>query len=382
MLGKNNFKKTRVFLRKNAAFLFIAIGVFTLIGCESNSSESVNNPSESVKNELSINISGYDYDRVSAIRDGKVSIEEADVNFEVSNIYAMNKSVFGPEQKFEVSEIGLIPYVSRYINEDFRDYTLIPVFISRTFRHRNIYIHTDSGIETPEDLKGKRIGTPGYGMSANTWIRGMLLDEYGVKADDFQWIESDKSSDGKELNSGFAKYYFGEDFPLTKGPDGLDESELLLSGQCDALITAITPKAYLDENPKIRQLFPKARDIEAAYFKKTGMFPIMHVVAIKTEVLEKEPWLAKAVFEMYSDAKDIAYKNLETTTVVRTSLPWTKDEYESTVEIMGDNYWKYGIEANRKELEAIMRYVYEQGLTKEQIGFEEMFAPSTLQLQE
>jgi len=355
--------------------LTACLAVF-IIGCK----ESV--PVKQANNKLELKLAGYDYDRVNAIRDGKVGIEGAEVNFEVSNIYAMNKSAFGPEQKFEVIEIGLIPYITRYMNDGFRDYTLIPVFISRTFRHRNIYVHTDSGIETPEDLKGKRIGTPGYGMSANTWIRGMLLDEYGVKADDFQWVESDKSSDGKELNSGFAKYYFGEDFPLTKGPDGIDESELLLNGQVDALITAITPKAYLDEDPNIKQLFPKAREVEAAYFKKTGMFPIMHAIAIRNDVLEENPWLAKAVFEMYSEAKDMAYKNLETTTVVRTSLPWTKDEYESTVEIMGDNYWKYGIEDNRKELEAIMRYVYEQGLTKEQIGFEEMFASSTLELVE
>jgi len=347
-----------------------------IVGCN----ESI--PLKETNNKLELKLAGYDYDRVNAIRDGKVTIEGVDVKFEVSNIYAMNKSAFGPEQKYEVIEIGLIPYITRFINEGFRDYTLIPVFISRTFRHRNIYVHTDSGIETPQDLKGKRIGTPGYGMSSNTWIRGMLLDEYGVKADDFQWIESDKSSDGKELNSGFANYYFSKDFPLTKGPEGLDESELLLSGQCDALITAITPKAYLDENPKIRQLFPKAREVETTYFQKTGMFPIMHVIAIRNDVLEENPLLAKAVFEMYSQAKDIAYKNLEATTVVRTSLPWTKDEYESTVEIMGDNYWKYGIEDNRKELEAIMRYVYEQGLVKEQIGFEEMFDSSSLKFTE
>tara|TARA_R110000850_G_scaffold117831_10_gene234480 strand:+ start:3444 stop:4547 length:1104 start_codon:yes stop_codon:yes gene_type:complete len=359
--------------------LITAVLLISGVACNG---EEQSEPKPETITSLSINIAGYDYDRVSAIRDGKAKVEGAEINFEVSNIYALNKSVFGPEQKFEVSEIGLIPYISRYINEGFRDYTLIPVFISRTFRHRNIYVHTDSGIEKPEDLKGKRVGTPGYGMSANTWIRGMLKDEYGVEANDFQWIESDKSSDGAELNSGFAKYYFGDDFPLIKGPDGVDESELLLSGQCDALITAITPKAYLERNPKIRQLFPKAREPEIAYFKKTGMFPIMHVVAIKTEVLEKEPWLAKAVFEMYSEAKTMAYANLESTTVVRTSLPWAKDEYESTVEIMGDNYWKYGIEANRKELEAIMRYVFEQGLVKKQISFEELFAPSTLTLEE
>lgn len=372
---KINLKETLIMKNLFYITLTVCLTVF-IVGCKEST------PVKETNNKLELKLAGYDYDRVAPIRDGKVSIEGADVNFDVSNIYAMNKSAFGPEQKFEVTEMGLIPYITRYINDGFRDYTLIPVFISRTFRHRNIYVHTDSGIETPEDLKGKRIGTPGYGMSANTWIRGILLDEYGVKADDFQWIESDKSSDGAELNSGFAKYYFGEDFPLTKGPDGLDESKLLLSGQVDALITAITPKAYLDNDPKIRQLFPKAREVETAYFKKTGMFPIMHVIAIRNDVLEENPWLAKAVFEMYSDAKDIAYNNLETTTVVRTSLPWTKDEYESTVEIMGDNYWKYGIEDNRKELEAIMRYVYEQGLTKEQVGFEEMFAPSSLQLKE
>ena len=321
-------------------------------------------------------IAGYDYDRVSAIRDGKVSIEGADVSFEVSNIYSLNRSAFGVDQKYDISEMGLIPYITKYINEDFRDYTLLPIFISRTFRHRNIYVHSDSGIEKPEDLIGKRVGTPGYTSSSNTWIRGLLKDEYGVNADDFIWIEANKSSDGGPQKTG-ETYYFSDDFPLEKGPEGLDESELLLSGQCDALITAITPKAYLDRNPKIRQLFPNAKEAEAAYFEKTGMFPIMHVVAIKTQVLKEEPWLAEAIFKLYSEAKSIAYNNLETTTVLRTTLPWAKDEFESTREIMGDNFWKYGIEDNRKELEAIMRYVYEQGLVKSHIGFEEMFDPST-----
>lgn len=352
----------------------LIIAIATIVGCNQSPSNG-SSGSEKNNDKLDLKIAGYDYDRVNAIRDGKVSIEGADIDFEVSNIYSLNKTVFGPDQTYDIAEIGLIPYISKYINEDFRDYTLLPIFISRTFRHRNIYVHTDSGIEEPEDLIGKRVGTPGYGMSSNTWIRGLLLDEYGVKADDFQWIESTESSDGAKLNAGFAKYYFGDDFPLVKGPEGVDESELLLSGQCDALITAITPKAYLERNPNIRQLFVNAKETEAAYFKKTGMFPIMHVVAIKSSLLKKEPWLAKAVFEMYSDAKDIAYKNLETTTVMRTSLPWAKDEYENTVAIMGENYWKYGIEDNRKELESIMRYVYEQGLVKRQISFEELFVP-------
>jgi 4,5-dihydroxyphthalate decarboxylase len=357
----------------NAAIILMSITLMSF----SSSNEAKNTTDKSPE----FSIAGYDYDRVSAIRDGKVSIEGATVNFEVSNIYSLNGSAFGVDQKYDISEMGLIPYITKYINEDFRDYTLLPIFISRTFRHRSIYVHTDSGIEKPEDLKGKRIATPGYTSSSNTWIRGLLKDEYGVNADDFTWIEAKKSSDGGPQKTG-ETYYFEDDFPLISGPEGIDESELLLSGQADAIITAITPKAYFDRDPNIRQLFPKAKETEAAYYRKTGMFPIMHVVAIKTDLLKKEPWLAQALFKLYSEAKTIAYKNLETTTVLKTTLPWAKDEFESTVEIMGDNYWKYGIEDNRKELEAIMRYVYDQGLVKSKIGFEEMFDPSSLKLHE
>ena len=215
-----------------------------------------------------IGIAGYAYDRVRAIQDGRLGLDGYDVNFHVEDIYAVNRYVFGPEKKYEVSEIGLIPYLKKYANEDFRAYTLIPVFISRIFRHRNVFVHADSGIKTPQDLRGKRVGTPGYGMSANTWIRGFLLDEYGVKADDFEWIETTKSSDAGKLGGGgwdsfkkdgSSRNFYPADFPIKLGPPGVDESELLLSGGCDALITAITPKAFLDKHPKVKRLYPNFR---------------------------------------------------------------------------------------------------------------------------
>jgi 4,5-dihydroxyphthalate decarboxylase len=326
-----------------------------------------------------IKVAGYPYDRVQAIKDGLVGIERADVSFHNENIYSLNKLAFGSEQTYEITEIGLIPFVSKYINDGFRGYIPIPVFISRTFRHRNIYVHVDSGIEKPEDLRGKRVGTPGYGMSASTWIRGLLLDEYGVRANDFRWIETTKSSDVGTLNSGFAQYYFPEGFPLEKGPPGVDESELLLSGGCDALITAITPKAYEDGNPNIRRLFADIKTTEQQYFKKTGLFPIMHVVAVRADAAKEKPWLPAAALQMYQEAKQVAYENLATTTVLKTTLPWAMDEYEETVMLMGKDYWRYGIEANRKELELVMRYTYEQGLVKRQMEFEPLFHPSTLE---
>ena len=330
----------------------------------------------------SLKIAGYDYDRVRAIMDGAVGIDKADVNFHVESIYAVSRYAFGPEQKYEITEIGLIPFIRKYVNEDFRSYTLIPIFISRVFRHRNIFVHTDSGIEKPEDLRGKRVGTPGYAFSANTWIRGFLLDEYGVAADDMQWIETTESSDGATVNPKLDRHFLPDDFPLQKGPPGVDESELLIRGDCDALITAITPKAFLDGNQKIKRLFSDARAVEKQYFRKTGVFPIMHVVAIRTDVIEANPWLPKAVFEMYYKAKQVAYANLETTTALKVTLPWVTQEFEDTRRLMGNNYWPYGVAPNRKELELVMRYVYEQGLTKHQMSFEELFHHSTLELSE
>jgi len=326
-----------------------------------------------------ISVAGYDYDRVRAIMDGHSGIEGADVNFNVENIYSLNRYAFGTEPAYDITELGLIPFISKYINNDFHEYVLIPVFISRIFRHRNVFVHVDAGIEKPEDLRGKRVGTPGYGMSANTWIRGFLLDEYGVGADDMQWIETTKSSDKGTLNEGFGKYYFPNDFPLKKGPPGVDESELLLSGGCDALITAITPQAFLDGNPNIRRLFPDVEATEQDYYRKTGLFPIMHVVAIRAELVREVPWLPKAVFGMYEEAKEKAYTDLETTTSLKVSLPWVTQEFENTRKLMGRDYWPYGIERNRKELELVMRYVHEQGLVKRRLEFEEVFHPSLME---
>jgi len=330
-----------------------------------------------------INIGGYAYDRVQAIKDGSASIEQADVSFHDSNIYSLNDSAFGPQKTYEVTELGLIPYVTKYINDGFRGYTLIPVFISRTFRHRNVYVHVDSGIEKPEDLRGRKVGTPGYGSSANTWVRGMLHDQYGIAAADMQWVEARKSSDVGTVstaNGGGSRYQLPENFPLIQGPPGVDESGLLLSGGCDALITPITPRAFMEGNPKIRQLFTPLKSAEQAYFRDTGLFPIMHVVAVRADTAREMPWLPAEIFRMYAEAKQAAYENLATTTVLRTSLPWVTEEYEETRRLMGDDYWRYGIEANRKELEAVMRYTHEQGLVKKPGNFQDMFHPSTLDL--
>ena len=332
---------------------------------------------------LPINMAGYDYDRVLALIDGRVEIEGCSTHFEISRIGDMNSHIFSGAQTREVTEIGLHPFMLAYANDGFRDYTLIPVFPLRVFRHKSIFVRTDRGIEKPEDLRGRKIATPGYSSTSLVWIRGIVQDEYGVTPEDVEWVVSSKDSSAK-ASGGPSKQenILPEGLSVSAGPPGQDESDLLESGQVDALFHAAEPRAYIEGHPKVARLFPDSRATERAYFAKTGIFPIMHAVAIKKDVLEQNPWLAEAVFNAYSRAKQLTYDYLSTSAWYKTSLPWVSQELEDTRSLMGKNYWRYGIEANRKALEALFRYSYEQGLASRELTIEELFHPSTLEFAE
>jgi len=351
-----------------------AAGALGVWGSRNNRAAAANKPQ--------VKIAGYAYDRVRAIQDGRLGLEGFDVGFHVESIYSLNENLFGTSRKYEVSETGLIPYITKYAADDFRSYALVPVFISRMFRHRNIFVRTDRGIEKPEDLRGKRVGTPGYGMSACTWIRGFLQDLHGVNPQDMHWIETRVSSDGGKLQGDKFEYLLPDGFPLEKGPPGGDESEMIIAGDVDALITAITPKAYLDGHPKVKRLYPDFRSAEREYYSKTGVFPIMHVIAIRRDVADANPGLPRMIFDLYGKAKQAAYHDLETDKVLKVTLPWVTQELAETRGLMGDNFWRYGVKANLKELELVMRYTHEQGLAKRRLDVDEIFPPSTLELSE
>ena len=333
--------------------------------------------------ELDITVAGYDFDRVKALVDGKVSIRECETKFEVSTVGEMNTHIFSGPQTREVTEIGLHPFMLAWANDGFRDYTLIPVFPLRVFRHRSIFIRTDRGIDKPEHLRGKKIATPGFSSTSLTWIRGILQHEYGVKPREIEWvIAAQDSSAGAAGNASKQERVVPEGLSVESGPAGKDESELLADGDVDALFHAAEPRAYLEGHPKIGRLFPDSRKTERAYFEKTGIFPIMHAVAIRKDVAKQNPWLPQAVFEAYSSAKQQMYTYLQATGWYNISLPWVGQELESTRALMGDNYWPYGIEPNRKALETLFQYSYEQGLAKQKLEVEEVFHPSTLALVE
>ena len=328
------------------------------------------------KPPLKLKIAGYNLPRVAALFNGKVKIEGCEIEIVKMGIGDMNTNVFDGPQTLDVTEIGLHPFMLAYANDDFRDYTLLPIFPLRVYRHKSIFIRPDRSIEKPEDLKGKTIATPGYSSTSLTWIRGMLQDEYGVTPEDIKWLTSAKDSSA-DVAGKISKneQVIPEGITIQSGSKGKDESDLLVSGEADALFHAAEPKAYVEGDPNVVRLFEDYRTVEQAYYKKTGIFPIMHAVAIKTSLLKKHPWLAKAVFDAYSKSKEIAYQAMAQKGWFSDMLPWYPQEFSETRQLMGKNFYSYGIEDNRKSLETLFRYSYEQGLASRKLTIDELFDP-------
>lgn len=332
---------------------------------------------------LPITLAGYAYNRVRAIVEGSVKIEGCAHQFEVTSIGPLNNHAFFGPQARAVTELGLIPYILAYANDDFRDYLLLPIPILRLFRHKSIFVRTDRGIKTPADLRGKTIATVGYSSSGLTHVRGILQEEYGVSPKDIRWISVSKDS-ATNLTGGVSNWekIRPEGVQIIDADPNEDESSLLIKGKVDAILHPAEPKVFQDRDPIVARLFVDHRTVEKEFFKRTGLFPIMHSVAIKREIAEQNPWLPKAVFEAYSKAKQLDYEYSQSLGWVMDSLPWYGQELEETCELMGKNFYPYGLQASASSYETAIRYVYDQGLSKRKASLEEMFEKSTLTLQE
>jgi len=328
------------------------LAVSATLGRSATSQETV---SQSASRKLEITIAGYKYDHVQALIDGRVQVEGCTAKFQPGKIGDLNTHIFSGPRTLEVTEIGLVPFILAYANDGFRDYSLIPVFPLRIFRHKSIFIHTERGITRPEDLKGRKVGTPGYSSTS-------LADDSSAK---------DAGTASKQEN------VLPDGVSITVGPQGKDESDLLLDGDVDALFHAIEPRAFAEGHPNVKRLFDDPRATERAYFEKTGIFPIMHAVAIRNDVIDGHPWLPEAVFSAYSRSKQMEYKAMQNRWIFGT-LPWFGQEFDETREVMGENFWPYGIEPNRKTLNALFQYAYDQGLARKRLQVEDLFHASTI----
>jgi 4,5-dihydroxyphthalate decarboxylase len=322
---------------------------------------------------LPITIATWDYDRVRALADGRVGVEGCDVNYITMPVEEILERAF-LHREFDVAEIGFSPYLIA-LSRGIASYCAIPAFLSRMFRHSAIYIRTDRGIDGPADLRKKRVGVPEYQMSAAMWVRGFLSEEFAVAASDIGWVQGGLETSGRRdkfpLN-------LPAGFPLTSAVQGKSLSQLLAQGELDAVISARQPSCFIAGHPMIRRLFPDYRAVEQAYYRRTGIFPIMHAVGIRRDVLDKHPWLAASVYKAFVQAKRLADADFAELTALKIGLPWLRAEFDATRDIMGNDFWPYGVEANRRTLERMARYSHEQGLAVREISVEEMFAPSTL----
>jgi 4,5-dihydroxyphthalate decarboxylase len=321
---------------------------------------------------LTITIATWDYDRVRALVDGRIRVEGCDVNYITMPVEEILERAFF-HHEFDVAEIGFSPYLIA-LSRGVAPYVAIPAFLSRMFRHSAIYIRTDRGIEGPGDLKGKRIGVPEYQMSAAMWARGLLRDEFGVAAAQINWVQGGLETPGRRdkfpLN-------LPDGFPLVSA-DNKTLSQLLADGELDAVISARQPSCFGAGHPPVRRLFPDYRGAERDYFRRTGVFPIMHAVGIRRDVLDRHPWLAASLYKAFVQAKRLADAEFAEVTALKIGLPWLTAEFDATREVMGNDFWPYGVEPNRKTLELMARYSHEQGLAVRPVAVEEMFAPSTL----
>lgn len=325
--------------------------------------------------KLEISLACGDYDRSRALLDGTVQAEGIELNY----------MLLGPEEifwrmlkfaEFDVSELSMSNYLMECCKESPR-FIAIPVFISRAFRHSIIYVNKSCRIEKVNDLKGKRIGVPEYHMTAALWLRGMLQEEYGVLPADIKWFTGGVEEKGRADR--MEGYSMPENVSISEIPETETLNGMLSAGLLDALMTPRKPSCY--DGEKIVRLWPDYKEVEGQYYARTGIFPIMHTIAIKREIYGKYPWVAESLYKAFKDAKDVAMEKLTGTTGMSArsvSLPWMDSEVEKTQALMGSDFWPYGVEKNRVALERMLKYSFEQGLSKRELRIEDVFAPSTL----
>jgi 4,5-dihydroxyphthalate decarboxylase len=322
---------------------------------------------------IPITLACEDYDRTRPLKDGIVKAEGIDLNYLVMSVEEIFWRMMKYEE-FDVSELSMGAFLTAAARGR-RPFIAIPVFPSRTFRHRCIFVNTDSGIERPEDLRGKRMGVPEYSMTAAVWLRGLLQHEYGVLPQEIHWIQAGEEHPGRKDRVDF-KMPAG--IQLESRPD-TTLNDVIDSGEIDAMMSPRMPTCFVDGSPRVRRLFPNYKQAEIDYFRKTGLFPIMHVIVIRRAVYEVHPWMAQTLYKAFCEAKDLCMKELYDTNVLRVSLPWTASEYEETRELMTADYWPYGLGPNRHNLETLHSYLYEQGLIKQKLDLDELFARETLE---
>lgn len=322
--------------------------------------------------KLRISLGCWNYDRTRALADGRIQPEGIDLNYinmpVEETFFRMLR-----HREFDAAEMSLSSYTVSLFSKD-KPFIAIPVFPSRFFRHSSIYVNVASGIREPRDLIGKRVGNPEYQMTAPAWIRGILADEYGVPVNGVTYFTGGEEEPGRPEK---IKLDLPPEIRVERIGEHQTLSAMLADGELDAIYTARTPSSY--DGIKVRRLFESYVDVEKEYFRRTKIFPIMHTVVIRRDVYEQNRWVAQSLYKAFCAAQQETYRDLEETAALKTMLPWAMAHVQEARKEMGDDFWAYGFEKNRDTLSTFLRYSFEQGLSRQRLEPEQLFAPEALE---
>ena len=315
-----------------------------------------------------------DYDRTRALEEGTVRPDGIDLNYlrlpVEETFFRMMRY-----REFEVAEMSLSTYV-KSLDLDEPPFVALPVYTSRQFRHAGIFVNANSGIEKPEDLRGKVVGTPEWQLTANVWIRGFLADQYGVPVDSVEYRTGGQEQPGRVEKAAVDLGHLG--IRIEPIPTDKTLSAMLAEGEIDAFQGPRVPSSFVPGG-NVRRLFPDPVAAEKQYFAETAIFPIMHAVVVRRDVYEQHRWVAQSLTKALGLAKKKAAAELYDSSALRFMLPWLIPGLEEARTLLGEDYWSYGLEANRHVLETFLRYHHEQGLSRRQYAPDELFAPESLE---
>jgi 4,5-dihydroxyphthalate decarboxylase len=324
--------------------------------------------------KLRLTFACWDYDRTRALADDSVRPDGIDLTYlslpVEETFFRMMRNA-----EFDASEMSLSSYVAS-LNAPAPRFIAIPAFPSRFFRHSCIFVSAKGGVRRPEDLKGRRVGVPEYQMTAPVWIRGILADDHGVAATDYEHL-----SGGEEEPGRIDKLKIDLPPSIRIRPIGPTQtlSQMIAEGEIDALVTARAPSSFHKRPDAVKRLFPDYVSAEREYYRRTKIFPIMHTVVIRRDVYEKHPWVAQSLYKALNTSKARAMDMYQQTAALPAMVPWLLAHLEETRREMGDDWWPYGLEPNRHVLDSFLRYHHEQGLSKRRFRPEELFARETLE---
>lgn len=321
--------------------------------------------------KLQLSVAMGDYDRNRALYDGRVQIDGCDPVYMLLSPEEMFFRAMR-SRDFDITELSFSSYLVKHSRGDC-PYIAVPVFLSRAFRHTSIYVRKDR-IKRPEDLKGKRIGVPEYQLTAIVWARSILQDDYGIAPEDVTWVRGGIDTPGRPEK---IKLELPPGVKIESAPEDKTISDLLDEGEIDGFIAPRPPGGAAAHNPHCAWLFDDPTAVAKDYYRRTGIFPIMHVVGIRKELAQQHRWLPGAVFKAFSESKAKALELLADTSATKVTLPFVEEQLKAARETLGQDFWSYGVEKNRKTLEAFLHHHHAQGLSARKLAVEELFDPST-----